>query len=138
MPHSGKYAKILGTGDVALPTITGWKLQNKSAVHQYASSDAPGYKQSVDGVHSGSGSFSALYSEADALTDTLQEGDLMTVKFYATTGKYLQRTIRIESIDIEGDPNEGTPVPLNYSFSTHGSYGYDEFSDSASGASDST
>lgn len=125
MPElSGKNGQVNIDGTNLL-AVRNWKLQTKANIHQYSNSSTAGFKRTLAGIKSGSGSFATHYRTDSPITDFLEEGDLVAADLHLDSGGNIDVDIRIESIDWgEVDIEEGAPIPIQVSFVTDGAWDY--------------
>jgi len=120
-PISGQY----GTFKIAASEIIEvyfWSLSRKAAVHARATNQSSGYKETVAGTKSGSGTVRGNFDPEDDVRNHMDVGDTVTATFYITATQYIESSVTIESLDVEEDIDEGGPVGWEASFQTNGQW----------------
>jgi len=115
---SGQYGTF-HVGASELLEVNNWKLTRKAAIHEYATNNTEGYKKTVAGTKSGSGSVSGIY---DGQCSDLTPGDDVAVKLYYSAAGSFDIDVTVESFDVEVDIDDGAPVSWECSFITDGDW----------------
>jgi hypothetical protein len=114
---SGNFGTVHGGAGEILEVLS-WKLTKKAAVHQYCTNTCNGYKKTVAGTKSGSGTITGLLDGALGLT----EGVDVTLQLYYSASGYYTVPATTESVEIDVDIDEGKPVSWSASFVTDGEW----------------
>lgn len=109
-------------GSSELLEIWGWKLTREAALHRRATNATGGYKRTVAGTKSGSGTIEGDYDPAAPVEDHIREGDSVTLKLYTTATKFYLVPALIENIELTVDLDEGEIVAWTASFMTNGAW----------------
>lgn len=119
---SGKDGTIkIGTTDVS--EIRGWKFMPKSNNPQYASNNTAGYKRTVAGVKSATGSANGAYdTSATTFLAVLDVGTAATLKLYVDTTHYFTVASVVDDASINVDVDNGEIVSWDLNFTANGSW----------------
>jgi len=117
---SGKYAEAL-IGTCNLLEFESWELEYGSNIEEYNSRAGAGAGQTVDGVHTGSGTITGFLDPDDPVTTTVTTGSLVALTLKNNTTGPVQGTgnARIGKFTLSAN-RDGTPQPVTIPFVTDG------------------
>ena len=117
---SGKYAECL-FGTCNFLEFESWELEYGSNIEEYNSRAGAGAGQTVDGVHTGSGTITGFMDTADPVTTQVTTGTLVTLHLYLTSTGPVEATgsARIGKFSLSAN-RDGTPQSVTIPFVTHG------------------
>lgn len=117
---SGKYAEALFASCNFLE-FESWELEYGSNIEEYNSRSGAGAGQTIDGVHTGSGTITGFLDPDDPVTTQVTTGSLITLALYVTATGPVQATGlgRIGKFTLSAN-RDGTPQPVTIPFVTHG------------------
>ena len=117
---SGKFAEVL-FGSCNFLEFESWELEYGSNVIEYNSREGGGATNTVDGVHSGSGSITGFLDSTDPITTQVTTGALLTLALYVTSTGPVQATGegRLGKFSLSAN-RDGSVVPVTIPFVTHG------------------
>lgn len=118
---SGQYGKIvIGSSNVV--ECMGWSFKRAPSIKPYASCATSGYKKRVVGTREGSGNLKGMQDPSDPIENFFVDGSSVTLKLYYTAAKFYSVPAIIESLDIDVDIDDGSPVPWAADFGTDGGW----------------
>lgn len=117
---SGKFAECL-FGSCNFLEFESWELEYGSNLEEYNARSGDGAGQSVDGVHTGSGTITGFMDSADPVTSQITTGSLVTLHLYLTATGPVEATgsARIGKFTFSAN-RDGTPQPVSIPFITQG------------------
>jgi len=98
--------------------VRNWNATINSKTSQFATNSSSGWDVTVAGAKNWEGSLEMVVDDSEALP--LEEGDLVTAQLHGDASNYYSGEIRIESVEVEVDINEGTEIPVTVNFKGHG------------------
>lgn len=118
---SGKQGTVkIGTAD--LVEVTKWTFDAKSAVSQWASNSSSGYKKSVDGVRSASGTIEVKVDTAGTMDLVAGSSATLLLHVDATGSNYYSVPAVVSASALECDINDGEVVSATYSYEANGEW----------------
>ncbi len=118
---SGKDGKVM-IGPAALADITRWTFNTTSNNPAYASSSTAGYRRRVAGVKDGGGRIAFKLDPADPVSDSLNEGDQVTLLLYLDATHFYTVPAVIDALELEVDISTGDVLGGTAAFSTNGAW----------------
>lgn len=118
-PISGKYGDI-ENGSGSLGMITGWTLNKQAVSGRFCASNSNGFKLSIPGVQSASGTAEMKLDTALACPNL--EGTGATFKLYIDASHYYSVPAIITKMSVKVDIDEGMPVSATLEFDSNGAY----------------
>lgn len=117
---SGKYAEVL-FGTCNFLEFESWDLEYGSNIEEYNSRAGAGAGQTVDGVHTGSGSVTGFMDPDAPITTQVTTGSLLAIYLYLTSTGPVQTygNGRIGKYSLSAN-RDGTPEPVTIPFVTDG------------------
>jgi len=127
-PYSGKYARV-DFGSSAYAEANHWTMEQRADNTQYGLFGGGGYKNSVAGQKSASGTVEGMYDFAVPLEDLIKVGDTVVLKLYMTqtasgaaADKYWEVTAVITDVSFDAEGDAGDPVSFSLSWASHGTW----------------
>jgi len=119
--ETGDDGKVL-IGGSPLADITAWSLETMVRSIAYASSATGGYRKWLPGVKEGRGKIQFKLDVANPLTNSLNEGSLVTLLLYLDATRFYSVPAIIDSIRVAVDIDGGDLVGGQAEFSTNGAW----------------
>jgi hypothetical protein len=117
--ESGKDGKIL-IGSTPIADITRWTLAKSAHLGRYASSSSPGFKKSVSGVKSASGTIEFKWDSA--APSPITEGTAVTLKLHTNATEFFTVPAVIEEFRLEVDIDTGEVTAGTARYSSDGAW----------------
>jgi hypothetical protein len=118
---SGQFGTVQ-IGSSEFQEILSWNWTRSCSVHQYGSNKTNGYKRTVAGMKSGSGSIRGVYDPTDPPEEHIDTGEDVELKLFTTATKSYTVPATIESLELECDIDDGSPVGWSCNFVTDGAW----------------
>lgn len=111
-------------GGVQLPEITKWTFKPQVTSVEYSSNKTGGFKRSVCGARSATGTLEGKWDDTDPITSHFQDGSSVTLGLYLTATHFINCPALIKSLDIEVDIDASSIISWSAEFNSDGAYTY--------------
>ena len=118
-PESGKDGKVLISA-TSVGAVTGWTLTKTVNSHRYASSETAGYKKTILGVRSATGTITGLWD--GALASTVADNTSATILLHLNASELYTVPCKITNYQITVDINDGNANAFSCNFESEGAW----------------
>lgn len=118
-PESGSAGKVL-IGATSVGDVMNWELTKEVVTTRYASSETAGYKKSIVGVRSASGTIAGLWDAS--LVSSIIDGTSATLKLHLNATELYTVPAVISNFRLAVDINDGTATSFTASYQNNGAW----------------